>query len=235
MEFLAGRSNATQAAYWKAKPPQEFYNVAEDPFEVRNLITEPQYADHISKLKSALRAEMIATRDTGFIPEGMLAKLAGKRTIYDYAQSEAYPLERIIALADTASDRNAANLPTLLAALDDPHPVVRYWGATGCLILQDRSAAAKEKLRQRLSDDWLDIRVVAAEAIAYLGEQEAAIATIADVLKSGNTYEVLAAQNALDFLYQAGHVPLSRAQQLVRGAKGGEPTDRIPRYLLDLR
>jgi N-sulfoglucosamine sulfohydrolase len=54
------------------------------------------------------------------------------------------------------------------------------------------------------------VRVVAAEAIAHLGEREAAVKTIAAVLKTGNLHEALAAQNALDFLWQAGLVPLSR-------------------------
>jgi arylsulfatase A-like enzyme len=232
-EFAAGRCSDVQAAYWKPKPPEEFYRLADDPFEIRNLIAEPQHAERLAKLRAALRTEILTTRDTGFIPEGMFQKLAGDRTIYDYAHSDAYPLERILDLADKASDRNAANVPEFIAALDDPHPVIRYWAATGCLILQDQAAPAKEKLRIRLADEWTDVRVVAAEAIAYLGEEEAAVKTIAAALKSDDLYESLAAQNALDFLWQAGHVTLSQAQDLVRGLDAGEPSDRIPRYLLN--
>lgn len=231
-EFTAGRCNEAQAAYWKPKPGEEFYQIAGDPFEIRNCIAEPQLAARVARLRAALRAEILKTRDIGFIPEGMFAKLAGDQTIYDYAQSKAYPLERILDLADKASDRNAANLPAFLAALDDPHPVVRYWAATGCLILAENAAPAKEKLRARLVDEWLDVRVVAAEAIARLGEREAAARTIARVLSQGNVHEVLAAQNALDFMWQAGSLPLAQAKELVRDTKFAEPADRIPRYLL---
>ncbi len=35
-----------------------------------------------------------------FMPKGMFAQLAGSKTIYDYAQSSAYPLEHILKLAD---------------------------------------------------------------------------------------------------------------------------------------
>jgi arylsulfatase A-like enzyme len=233
-EFVAGRCNETQAAYWKPKPPEELYRIADDPYELRNLIAEPQHVQRTARLRAALRNEMLAARDTGFIPEGMFPGLAGDKTIYDYAHSDAYPLERIVELADKASDRNAAHLPAFIAALDDPHPIVRYWAATGCLILQDQAEPAKAKLRERLSDDWADVRVVAAEGIARLGEQEAAVKTIEAVLKSGNLHEALAAQNSLDFLREAGHVSLARAQELVRGLKFGEPADRIPRYLLEL-
>lgn len=233
-EFAAGRCNEAQAAYWKPKPGEEFYALADDPHEIRNRIGEPQHAARIAKLRAALRAESLATRDTGFIPEGMFAKLAGDRTIYDYAQSDAYPLARILDLADAASDRSPANLPAFIAALDDPHPVIRYWAVTGCLILAEKAAPAKAKLRARLNDECPDVRVTAAEALAHLGEKDAAVKAIADVLKSGNPYEVLAAQNALDFLRESGRIPLAEAQALVRGLKLGEPADRIPRYLLGL-
>jgi arylsulfatase A-like enzyme len=231
-EFAAGRCNEVQSAYWKAKPGEEFYQIADDPFEVRNRVAEPPSADRVARLRATLRAEILSTRDTGFIPEGMFAKLAGDKTLYAYAQSEAYPLERILNLADQASDRDSRHLPAFLIALDDPHPVIRYWAATGCLILGEKAAPAKAKLLARLTDDWADVRVVVAETVAYLGEREAARKTIADVLKNGGVYEALAAQNALDFMWKAGHVTLAQAQELVRDLKFSEPADRIPKYLL---
>ena len=185
-------------------------------------------------MRATLRAEILATHDTGFIPEGMFKQLAGSRTIYDYAQSPAYPLERILKLADEASERDPANLPDFIAALSDPHPVMRYWAATGCLILKEKSAPAKAKLQSLLADPSNDVQVVAAESIAWLGEAEAAVKTIAGVLKNGNPYEVLAAQNTLDFLLQAGHVTLPVAKRIVAGGKAREPFDRIPKYLLAL-
>ena len=147
-----------------------------------------------------LRAEIIATRDTGLIPEGMFSRLAGEKTIYEYAQSEAYPIERLVDLADKASSRDPAVLADLTAAMDDPHPIIRYWGAVGCLVLQDRAAPAKEKLTKLLADDWGDIRVAAAAALSYLGEAESALGALASALDSQEEYEVLAALNALDFI-----------------------------------
>lgn len=232
-EFIAGRCNDVQARYWKPKPAEEFYEIAADRFELQNVLDQPQYAERIAGLRRALRAHIFATRDCGFIPEGMSSQLAGDGTIYDYAHSDAYPLERIVEVAGKASDGDRENLPMLLAALEHPHPVIRYWAATGCLILKDQAAMAKAKLRERLNDQWADVRVVAAEAIAHLGEQEAAIKTLEEVLHGGNLHEILAAENALDFLCEAGHVKLSLAQELVRDLKLGEPADRIPRYLAE--
>ncbi|MBN2508278.1 MAG: sulfatase-like hydrolase/transferase [Verrucomicrobia bacterium] len=231
-EFAAGRCNEVQAAYWNPKPAEEFYEIASDPFEVRNRIAEPQHAARIARLRAALRADILATRDTGFIPEGMAARRAGDMPLHDWAHTDAYPLERILDLADKTGERNAAHLPALIAALGDSDPVLRYWAATGCLILAAEAGPAKAKLLALLDDPWADVRVTAAEALAHLGERDKALQTLAAVLKTGNLHEALAAQNALDSLRQAGLVPLAMARDLVRDLNFGEPGNRIPRYLL---
>jgi len=232
-EYAAGRCNDAQSAYWRTKTGEEIFQIAEDPFEQSNLVNEPRHAARLRAMRAALRGEILGSRDAGFIPEGMGARLAGSQTLCDYARSEAYPLERILDVAERASEREPDHLPLLMQALADPHPVVRYWAATGCLILQEQAAPAREQLRLRLQDEWHDVRVVAAEALAHLGEAEAAVRALAVVLKSGNLYEALAAQNALDFLRQAGRVQLDTVLDLVRDLEFPEPGDRIPRYWLE--
>jgi hypothetical protein len=165
----------------------------------------------------------------------MFERLAGARTIHDYAQSSAYPIERIVDLADKAASRNAQHLGDLRAALGDPHPVIRYWGAVGCLVLQEKAAPAKAQLLALVRDDWADVRIAAAEALGYHGESEAALVTLAEIVKSRQPYEVLAALNTLEYMWKAGHIQLARVQGLVRDLKLAEPADRIPRYLLSLK
>ncbi|MBI3468545.1 MAG: sulfatase-like hydrolase/transferase [Planctomycetes bacterium] len=151
-EFEAGRCNETQAAYWRPKPAEELYEIASDPHEIRNRAADPQLASKRDEMRSKLRAEIISSRDTGFIPEAMFSRLAGDKTIYEYAQSDAYPIERIIDLADKASSRDPAHLPDLRTALADPHPVIRYWGAIGCLVLQTDAAPLRNELHGLLRD-----------------------------------------------------------------------------------
>lgn len=233
--FEAGKCNEVQAAYWKPKPAEEFYVIAGDPHELRNLATDPQHAARRAALQQKLRATIIATRDTGFIPEGMAARLASEKTVYDYAQSPAYPIERILDVAERATSRDLRELPALRAALGDAHPVIRYWGAVGCLVLKDQAAPAKAALQTLLRDEWADIRVVAAEALGYHGEVNAGVTALAEVIAQQQPYEKLAALNALEYMFKAGHVPLARVQEIVRNLKLAEPLDRIPTYLLSLK
>lgn len=233
--FKQGRTNPAQSRYWQPKPAEEFYRIEDDPFELRNLAGTDAHAARRESLRKALRAEIVATRDTGFIPEGMFDRLRGTGTIHDYAQSAAYPIERIVDLADRATSGDAKSIAELQAAADDRHPVIRYWGAVGGLILQERAAPLKTRLLALLRDEFADVRIVAAEAMGYHGETDAALNALTEVLKTGQPYEVLAALNTLEYVWRAGHAPLARVQAIVRDLKLAEPGDRIPRYLLSLK
>ncbi|QOV88848.1 sulfatase-like hydrolase/transferase [Humisphaera borealis] len=233
--FEAGRCNEAQAAYWKPKAASELYAITTDPFELANLASKGPQNPKVAELHQHLVRQMTETRDTGFIPEGMVPRLAGDKTIYDYAQSNAYPIGDIISLADIASDAQPEALPEFIKLLKHEHPVMRYWAATGCLILKDKAAPAKDALLAALADPMADVRVVAAEALGYIGETEKAVAALQGVLRDGNVYESLAALNTLDFMTGAGHVPLARAQAMVKDLKLAEPADRIQKFILDGR
>ena len=157
--YVDGKCNPVQARYWQPKPSQEFYDIESDPHEVKNLIDDPRHADRIAQMRETLRRDIIRIRDIGFVPEGMFERLSADRTLYEYAQSDAYPIERIVDVANMAASRDASALRKLLAACDDPHPVIRYWGATGCLILQEKASRAQRKLKALLEDDCEDVRL----------------------------------------------------------------------------
>ena len=228
--YLDGKCNPVQARYWQPKPSQEFYDVESDPYEIKNLIDEPKHAGKIAQMRETLKRDIIRTRDTGFIPEGMFERLAGNRTVYEYAQSDAYPIERIVDVANMAASRDASALGKLLEACDDPHPIIRYWGATGCLILQKKAAPAKSKLKMLLRDEWDDIRVVAAEALGYLGETELALETMQSVIDGEETFATVAALNALDYMMQASQVSVKRIQAMVKGKRFKNVSGRVVDY-----
>ena len=228
--YRKGQCNAVQSRYWRAKPSEELYDTKADPHEVNNLVGDARYAARLASMRKILDDDILRMRDTGFVPEGMFKRLAGDGTLYDYAQSKAYPIKTILRTANAAASRDANVLDKLITASDDRHPVVRYWAATGCLILQDKAADTKDKLKNLLEDEFPDIRVVAAEALGYLGEADLAFETLESVIKGNEEYEILAALNALDFMYQAGHVSIDRILALIEGITFEATANRIAEY-----
>lgn len=228
--YKSGECNPVQARYWQEKPSEEFYDIQTDPYDVNNLIADPKHADRIESMRKTLRDEMVSMRDTGLIPEAMFAKLAGDGTLYDYAQSTAYPIRRIVRVADLASSRDVASLDKLMAACDDDHPVVRYWGATGCLILKEKAGPAKSKLKAMTKDKWPVIRVVAAEALSYLGESKLALDTLEPIVQSDVEYDVLAAMNSMDYMMQAGNISPAQINDVMGDTKFKSLPARMAEY-----
>jgi len=233
--YLDGKCNPVQARYWRPKPSEEFYDIESDPYEIKNLIDNPKYAGQIARMRNILKQDIIKTRDIGFIPEGMFERLAADRTLYEYAQSDEYPIERIVDVANLAASRDSSSLDKLIAACNDSHPVIRYWAATGCLILQKKAAPAKEQLKALLEDEWMDVRVVAAEALSYLGETDIALQTMKPIIRGKEGFATVAALNALDFMLDAGNVSLDKILELIEGLQFKDVSARMVEYFQVLK
>jgi len=60
--------------FMKTKEVEELYDLQEDPYEVKNVTTNPEYADKLVELRNALSAWQIEIDDKGFLPENEIVK-----------------------------------------------------------------------------------------------------------------------------------------------------------------
>ena len=60
--------------FMKTKPVEEFYDLANDPYEVHNIIDNPKYFKRINDFRAALENWQKEINDQGFIPENKLVK-----------------------------------------------------------------------------------------------------------------------------------------------------------------
>ncbi|WP_225198937.1 sulfatase [Gluconobacter oxydans] len=130
-EWLAGRLNATQAAFWQAKPGEELYDIEADPHQISNLVDDPAHLGALRDLRGVLDAQMIAIHDNAFIAEGL-----PQQGYQESRQPGAYPLPALMALGAKVIQRRAENLPAFRTYLQDKNEVLRYWAATGILAVQ---------------------------------------------------------------------------------------------------
>jgi len=196
--YLNGECNEIQSIFWNTKPVEELYDTENDPWEVNNLAGDPAYNGVLERMRGANKDWMIRIKDAGFIPEADLGDRTGDMAIYDYMRSGRVNLEEIIDAAEIATLGRSENLEVLQSFLKSNESAIRYWGATGLLILGEQAAPAKKNLRNALADESANVVTVAAEALYNMGEKEVAEKALLRVLKNPNKFARCHALNAID-------------------------------------
>jgi len=158
------------------KPAEELYDLVADPHEVNNLVTDPQFASDLNRLRKTHLDWVVKTRDIGLIPESEIVrreKVAENRysILLDVEQSL---IERIRNVANLAIGGGSDFTP-LEKALSDKDSVVRYWAAIGAGNMPDRAGAAQMRLEELLNDEAPCVRNAAARALLKLGQTDLAL------------------------------------------------------------
>ncbi len=192
--WLAGQLSPVQARFFEPRPHEELYDLKSDPDEVNNLAAQPVAAAKLRELSQALDQHMLAINDNGFLPESMQGE-----GYFESRVAAVYPLAEVMPFAGMAAAGQPANLPQLVAGLDYDLPVMRYWAATGLVVLGDAARPAAERLRRAMTTDSEPVvRIVAAEALARLDADPAAVPELARQLDSSIPWQVkLHAMDAL--------------------------------------
>lgn len=203
-----GKLTGPQRAFWEEKPEEELYDLQADPSEVKNLAASPEHQEIVKRMRAAVEQHILAIRDNGFIPEG--SPLEGYETARD---AKAYPLERILEVANTATRRDPANVARLAAWMEDENECVRHWAVLGCVMLGGKAAEAGAALDKHLADASPQVRVAAAEALARMGKAEKALAVLQECLKHANARVRLQAANALQNIGDKAKPALAALEQ----------------------
>jgi arylsulfatase A-like enzyme len=211
----AGTLNAVQDRFFQKKPYEELYDLQSDPHEIDNLAGRATGAAMLETMRRVLDAHLIAINDNGFLPEGM----DGEGYV-ESRNARFYPLKQVMALARVAAQGEAGGLAELQKALTSDLPVMRYWAASGLLILGKGAAPAAGALEKVMrSDPAPQVRIVAAEAFAAMAAPEEPVRLLAELVDHSPSWQVqLQALNALTFIGPAA----KSALQSVQRAAGSE-------------
>ncbi|MBA7568177.1 hypothetical protein ES708_09898 [subsurface metagenome] len=196
-EYLNGECNKTQGIFWNKKPTEELYDTENDPWEINNLATDPKYYDVLVRMRNANKDWLLNIRDAGFIPEADLIDRAKVTTIYDYMHSDKVPFIQIMNAAELASSGEKENLSQLIEYLKSEESAIRYWGATGLLILKNDAKSALPELKKAAYDQSGNVVCVVAEVLYNLGEKGLARKALVEVMKSPNSFARLHALNVI--------------------------------------
>lgn len=217
--YKSGQCNETQSLFWQPKPVEELYDTENDPWEVNNLAGDPQYRDVLERMRKANREWMLRIKDAGFIPEAELIERTNGTPRYDYMRKNDVNLEMLIDVAEASTRADEGDLPKLLQYLESEDAAVRYWGATGLLILGEKARPAITNLRNATKDSSADVAVVAAEAVYRLGDKETARQALMNVLHSPNSFARTHALNVIAALNEQDPKIKSAVVAMVKGLK----------------
>ncbi len=201
--YEKGECNKTQSAFWEAKPVEELYDTENDPWEINNLATDAKYKDVLERMRAANKSWVTRINDTGFIPEADRVDRAAEKPMYDYMRTGNVRLNDIMEAAEIATLGRIENIEKLQAYLKDDESAVRYWGASGLLILGEKAKPAIEDLKTACNDNSANVVSVAAEALYILGEKETAKTALLSVLKNNNEFARCHALNVIDCIEES--------------------------------
>jgi N-sulfoglucosamine sulfohydrolase len=196
--YKEGLCNRFQSAFWEPKVPEELYDTENDPWEVKNLADNPEYKDVLERMRGANKEWVSKVLDAGFIPEGELNNLAGEMPFYDYMRSGKVPFGEIYNAAELASMAHKEDIGRLTELIGNNNSAVRYWGATGLLILKNNASSAIPQMKGLLKDPSPDVVIVAAEALYNLGEKKVGLEALLTSLENKNVFVRTHALNAID-------------------------------------
>ncbi|MDC0935685.1 sulfatase-like hydrolase/transferase [Pirellulales bacterium] len=222
--WQSGQLEGRHKSIWKSSQPvEELFDTESDPWEIRNLAGDPEYAERLSQMRSALRKTMSETRDSGVIPEALFAEVAGDASIYDYTSEHPGEMRNALDLAFVASDGDPGRLDELVAALESKDPVLRYWAATGCAVLGNAASSTAAKLKHRLDDPASAVRTAAAWALYAVGDIGAGrAALIAELNRELRDEEVILLLNAISHAGATDDVPQAWIDRITGNPKANE-------------
>jgi len=168
------------------KPPEELYDLKNDPYELHNLVSSPRHQKVLKRMRSAHIKWMRQTGDIGLIPEPELEYIYLEYgNGYDIlAQPENHNLiDRIREVIELAEQGKSA-IPQLINAMQDKRPSIRWWAATGLGNMDSDTEAAKTTLQKAMQDQSASVRVAAARAFCRMGRNRQAIKLLLEELKN---------------------------------------------------
>lgn len=203
--YEKGGCNEIQSQFFKPKESFELFNTKEDPWHVNGIESLPGNQEKLKKISDELDRWMIKTRDVGLIPEPMFHDLAGRnkkfKTLYEYAQSSAYPIELILEVAKVASSGDKNRVPSYLKFITDKHPVIRFWGAYAFFLTRPLGPEIQDVLMEMIKkDSFAANRIMAAQALGVCGDQETSFQSIMkEADETSESYVFLQALNAFQY------------------------------------
>ncbi|MDB4670430.1 hypothetical protein OAF25_02875, partial [Akkermansiaceae bacterium] len=172
-----GKLSGVHETLWENnQPTEELYDTQIDPWEIKNLATDPTHAERLSSMRGKLVAHMLMIRDTGLVPEPLFDIVRGDKTIMETAAGTSQDAcEKLLNLAFIASSGDPDGQQGLEEATTHKNPIARFWAYSGLVTLGEKAASSEKVIIAGLKDEIPLIRAQAAIALHNIGHKQSAV------------------------------------------------------------
>ena len=203
--YDAGKCDPVQSKFFLPKPVRQLFDTQNDPWQVNNLAEHPEHRHRIDRMQAELDRWMLENRDIGLIPEPLFYDLVGPdkafRTLYEFAQSEHFAAQDVLAVVKETSLGDPSRLGRYLRWIADDNPMIRHWAAYGLFLVRSHTPHVQTALRTMIAKDSMGgNRVMAAMALGLCGDPETAFKAIyQEAMQTEQGYVFQLALNAFQY------------------------------------
>jgi len=161
----AGKLNDVQSAFFKARAPEQLFDIEKDPHEVNNLAKDPAYENILVEMRNAMKSRVRELPDVSFLPETALSPCNGN--VVSLLKENKEQIAKLATIADLQLTPFPEAKERIQKALNAADPMERYWGLITCSAFGERAGTFYAKARELAGSD--PNRLVRTRATEFLG------------------------------------------------------------------
>lgn len=201
--YVKGILNETQRRFFEPQGAEELYDLSLDPYETKNLATDPAYRSTLKDLRILLKEKLLEENDLGFYPECVWLE-QGEQNPTSFGKKNKDNIKKYSDIADLEMSSFREAKPAICKALTSSDPVERYWGATVCASFGEEAVSLYKELEQLLRDSQAFVKSRAVVALSRMGKVNP-VAVMKEALQvAGSGAESLLILNDITYLYEEG-------------------------------
>ena len=187
--FRSVELNEIQSQFFEARPPEQLFDLENDPHELQNLAGDLEYGEILTDMRSSLSRKVKSINDLSMFPESMLLEEAFEDPV-TFGRNNSSRISRLVDTADLSLRDFDSAREEINSALNSKDPWQRYWA----LIVLSSFGEQANSFAQRAndiaqSDDENLVRLRAIEFLALIGKENPSQLLPALLISSANEVE----------------------------------------------
>ena len=166
--WKAGKLTGAAKQFFDPKPVELLFDCESDPHQVKNLASDPAYAQKLKELRGRLNQRLIEMPDLSLYPESYLVANAMKNPV-EFGQQHKADIAAMLEVADLALMPFGDAKASLQSSLGSDDPMLRYWALMVCTSFGDDAKMLAPMAKSLLKDESEVVQIRAAEFLGRIG------------------------------------------------------------------